>query len=68
VGGHLARNADWIRRDFKLSFGFNFHYILLLSVLHHNEAPLNVSRYSVVKFMVDITTLSFSTYFFFVDK
>jgi len=29
---HLARNAVWIRGDFKLSFEFNFHYIIIVVV------------------------------------
>jgi hypothetical protein len=49
---HLVRSTVWIRVDFKLSFEVHFHYILLLSVLHKKEEPLNVKRYSVVKFMV----------------
>jgi hypothetical protein len=54
---HLARNAVWIRADFKLGFEFNFHYILLPRVLHHRKVPINVRRYYVVVFMVYFSTL-----------
>jgi len=60
---HLARNAVWVRADFKLSFEFNFHYILLARALHHRKVSLNVRRYSVVVFMVYIATLPVLPYF-----
>jgi hypothetical protein len=58
----LARKAVWIRADFKLSFEFNFHHILLPTAFHHRKVPLNVRRYSVVVFMVYFATLSVLTY------
>jgi hypothetical protein len=64
---HLARNAVWIRADFKLIFEFNFHYISLPTVLHHRKVSLNVKTCSVVVFMVYFATLPVLTYFL-VDK
>jgi hypothetical protein len=55
---HLADSAVWIRRNFNLSFKFNLHDILVMSVLQHRKVPLNVRRYSVLTFMVYFATLS----------
>jgi hypothetical protein len=54
---HLARNAVWIRADFKLTLELNCHCMSLLMVWQHRKVPLNVRTYSVVMFMVYCATL-----------
>lgn len=53
----LARNAVWIRADFKLTLELNCHCMSLLMVWQHRKVPLNVRTYSVVMFMVYCATL-----------
>jgi hypothetical protein len=55
---HLAGSAVGVRRDFNMNFEFNYHDILLMSVLQHRQVPLNVRTYSVLVFTVYFATLS----------
>ena len=54
---HLARNAVWIRGNFKLTLELNCHCMSLLMVWQQRKVPLNVRTYSVVMFMVYCATL-----------